>query len=213
MGKVVCSGRSNRIGDALPASPPPSHPLCTYRSAGASVQETSRASCKRKLAKTDSGGSQDLSGCNETPPAKRIYRAVERRRDGTDFPVKCPLCPYKTSVRIFKHVRQYLRSHYAKHHRGVELPEPPPQRKVSYQNLVRVHAGNAQVHWKCPLCPMAMLKEDAEQMCESSVTKHKTQHKRKHHPKLRWATWRKLDYESRAAKGVRRSCMPAQATL
>ena len=48
-----------------------------------------------------------------------------------------------------------------------------------------------------------MLKADADQMCESSVAKHKCQHKRKHHPKTRWVTWRKLDYESRAAKVVR----------
>ena len=50
---------------------------------------------------------------------------------------------------------------------------------------------------------MAMLKADAEQMCESSVAKHKAQHKKKHHPKTHWTTWRKLDYEARAAKVVR----------
>ena len=50
---------------------------------------------------------------------------------------------------------------------------------------------------------MAMLKEDAEQMCEPSIARHTAQHKRKHHPKTRWTTWRRLDYESRAAKLVR----------
>ena len=117
--------------------------------------------------------------------------------------MKCPVCPYKTSVSAFKKVRQYLRSHFAKHHRGVELPAPTPKRKVSYLNLVRLQEANALIHWKCPLCPMAMLKEDSDQMCQSSVAKHKAKHKRTHHPKIRWTTWRKLDYESRAAKVVR----------
>ena len=204
-GKAVFSGRSNRRGDAVPASSSssPRVPQCRQAEAEAKVSKSdARASGKRKLARTESDTSQDLSGCVAEPPAKRIYRAVERRREGDSFPVKCPLCPYRTSVRAFKFVRLYLRSHYAAHHRGVELA-PAPRRKASYLNLVRLQDDKAQVHWQCPLCPMAMLKEDAEQMCESSVAKHKMQHKRKFHPKTRWTTWRKLDYESRAAKVVR----------
>ena len=197
--KVVCSGRSNRLGEALPASSPP----LPVPSASSRGKEHPRASCKRKLAKADSDCSQDLSGCNDMPQTKRIYRAAELKIEGDAFPVKCPLCPYKSSASSFRYVRQCLRGHYAKHHRGVALPAPQPRRKASYEDLVRVHTGNVQIHWKCPLCPMAVLKEDAEKMCESSVAKHKTHHKRKHHPKIRWATWRKLDYEARAAKVVR----------
>ena len=197
-GKVVFNGRSNRRGDALPTTPLPSPRVLRRSHADAEVKvpkSEARVSCKRKLTSTESEASQDLSGCVEEQPAKRIYRAVDCRREGNSFPVKCPLCPHKTSVAV----RKYLRNHYAKHHRGVELPKPLPRRKASYLNLVRVQESNALIHWKRPLCPMAMLKEDSEQMCEFSVAKHKAQHKRTHHPK----TWRKLDYESRAAKGVR----------
>ncbi|CAE7637517.1 unnamed protein product [Symbiodinium pilosum] len=38
------------------------------------VPDKPRASCKRKLTKTDSDGSQDLSGCHEVPQTKRIYK-------------------------------------------------------------------------------------------------------------------------------------------
>ena len=205
-GKVVFSGRSNRRGEAKPASLTPStppRPISQVGNNNHAAQVTASTSCKRKLTKTASDASQDLSGCSDERPAKRIYRAVDCRRDEPAFPVKCPLCPYKTSVSTFKAVRQQLRGHYKKHHRDAVLPAPSARRKASYQNLVRVQDDKAQVHWKCPLCPMAMLKEDADQMCESSVAKHKNQHKRTHHPKTRWTTWRKLDYESRAAKVVR----------
>ena len=205
-GKVVFSGRSNRRGDALPISPLPSPRDSSHRQADADFKPPkieANVSCKRKLTRTESEASQDLSGCVEEQPAKRIYRAADLRRDETSFPVKCPLCPYKTSVPHFKFVRSYLRSHFAKHHREVEFPAPAPRRKASYLNLVRMQEANALIHWKCPLCPMAMLKEDSDQMCDSSVAKHKAQHKRTHHPKTCWATWRKLDYESRAAKVVR----------
>ena len=204
-GKVVFSGRSNRRGDALPTSSLPSPRDPSRRQADAESQTPkadARASGKRKLTRSVSEESQDLSGCVAEQQAKRIYRAVERRRDESSFPVKCPICPFKTSVSTFKQVRQYLRNHFAKHHRGVELSAPAPRRKASYLNLVRLQEANAIIHWKCPLCPMAMLKEDSDQMCESSVAKHKVKHKRIHHPKTRWTTWRKLDYESRAAKGV-----------
>ena len=205
-GRVEFSGRSNRRGDAKPASLSLSAPFKATSQAKAdshAAQVAKSTSCKRQLTRTASDASQDLSGCNEERPAKRVYRAADCRRDETAFPVKCPLCPYKNSVSTFTAVRRHLRDHYKKHHRDAELPPPAARRKASYQNLVRVHDDKAQVHWKCPLCPMAMLKEDADQMCESSVAKHKRQHKRKHHPKTRWTTWRKLDYESRAAKGVR----------
>ena len=95
-GKVVFNGRSNRRGDAEPASLSPSAPPCTPRQDGAqdnAAQVTQSISCKRKLTKTVSDASQDLSGCNEERPVKRIYRSVECRRDGSAFPVKCPLCP------------------------------------------------------------------------------------------------------------------------
>ena len=205
-GTVGFSGRSNRRGDAVHASLPPSTPVSTTSQAKAknhAAQVAKSASCKRRLTQTASDASQDLSGCSEEQPVKRRYRAVDCRRDDSAYPVKCPLCPYKASVSTFPAVRRHLRDHYKKHHRDAELPAPAARRKASYQNLVRIHEHKAQVHWKCPLCPMAMLKEDADQMCESSVAKHKNQHKRKHHPKTRWTTWRKLDYESRAAKGVR----------
>ena len=205
-GKVVFSGRSNRRGDALPASSPPTPRVSQHSQVEAEApvpKVGAKASGKRKLTRTESDASQDLSGCVAEPPVKRKYSAAECRHEGDSFPVRCPLCPFRTSVRTFKLVRQYLRDHYAKHHRDAELPEPAPRKKVSYLDLIRVQDGKAQVHWQCPLCPMAMLKEDAEKMCEPSIAKHTAQHKRKHHPKTRWTAWRRLDYEARAAKLVR----------
>ena len=75
--KVVFSGRSNRIGDALPTSPPPPQSTCANLPTFGGVPDKPRASCKRKLTKTDSDGSQDLSGCHEVPQTKRIYKAAE----------------------------------------------------------------------------------------------------------------------------------------
>ena len=126
-GKAVCSGRSNRRGDAVPASSSRSPRLPQYKQVEGEVtmpKAAERVSCKRKLTRADSDASQDLSGCVAEPPVKRKYRAVECRREGDSFPVRCPLCPFRSSVRSFKLVRQYLRDHYAKHHREAKLPEP-----------------------------------------------------------------------------------------
>ena len=198
-GGSVCSSRSNRVGEALPS---PLHrsscvdpPLCTK---------------KRKAADFESDAeSQDLSGCHAGRPSKQ-HKPAERspaKTEHASFVAICPYCPFKVSWPTQAQSRGCLRHHCKKHHPAKPLPKPMPRRKTgkraSYENLVRVFDDGESLYWQCSLCRMAIHQDDADKFSESSLAKHKAQHKRKHHPRLSWKKWRALDYEDRACKGVR----------
>ena len=198
-GGSVCSSRSNRVGEALPSSLPRN-----------SCLDPSSCTKKRKAVDVESDAeSQDLSGCQAGRPCKQ-HKPAERspaKTEHASFMTICPYCPFKVSWPTQAQSRGCLRHHCKKHHPAKPLPKPMPRRKTgkraSYENLVRVFDEGESLYWQCSLCRMAIHQDDADKFSESSLAKHKAQHKRKHHPRLSWKKWRALDYEDRACKGVR----------
>ena len=198
-GRGVCSSRSNRVGEALPSSLP---------SAARRSQHSSQTKKHVASAIESDAESQDLSGCQPEKPRKHFKPAVQASTQAkqASFVAACPHCPYKVAWQTQAQCRSCLRYHCKKHHPEKPQPKPLPRRKgkrATYEDLVRVPVEGEQLYWQCSLCNMAIHQDDAEKLCESSLAKHKAQHKRKHHPRLSWKKWRALDYEDRASKVVR----------
>ena len=199
-GRSVCSSRSNRVGEALPSSLP-----------GAScIDQLSSCAKKRKAFDIESDAeSQDLSGCQAGRPRKQSKPAAQTpaKAEHASFVAVCPHCPFKVAWPTQAQCRRCLRYHCKKHHPEKPPPKPLPKSKpgkrASYEDLVRAPDDGEHLYWQCSLCSVAIHQDDADKLCESSLAKHKAQHKRKHYPRLSWKKWHALDYEDRACKGVR----------